>query len=50
MRLVVIEDFNGSISLVTDPDTGEVIVFDDPEAAYAEAGECQNGIVVCLNK
>jgi len=50
MRLVVIEDFNGTINLVTDPDTGEVIVFDNPEEAYAEAGECQNGVVVCLDK
>ena len=29
MRAVVIEDFNGSIELVRDPDTCDVLVFED---------------------
>lgn len=46
-KLVVIEDFNGFISLVTDED-GEVKVFDDYNKADKEAKECQNGKVVIL--
>lgn len=33
MRAVVIEDFNGSIELVRDPDTCDVLVFEDLESA-----------------
>lgn len=45
MRAVVIEDFNGSIELVRDPDTCDVLVFEDLESAWEEADRCQNGIV-----
>lgn len=43
MRAVVIEDFNGSIELVRDPDTCDVLVFEDLESAWEEANRCQNG-------
>ena len=46
-RYIVIEDFNDSISLVTDPE-GEVLVFSTPDEAEKEAKECQNGKVVRL--
>lgn len=47
-RFVVIEDFNGMISLVADPETGDTLVFDTYEEAEVEAKECQNGKVVKL--
>lgn len=47
-RFVVIEDFNGNISLVTDYDSGDTLVFYTYEEAEAEAKECQNGKVVKL--
>lgn len=47
-RYVVIEDFNGNISLVVDEDTGSTKVFDTYEEALIESKECQNGIVVKL--
>lgn len=46
-RYVVIEDFNGYISLVTDLYRG-VIVFDTLEKAEEEVKQCQNGKVVKL--
>lgn len=46
-RYVVIEDFNGYISLVTDPE-GDVLVFNTPDKAQEEAKKCQNGKVVKL--
>lgn len=46
MRVVVIEDFNGNIELVRDPDT---LVFEDLESAWEEANKCQNGIVAMLS-
>lgn len=49
MRAVVIEDFNGSIELVRDPDTCDVLVFEDLESAWKEANRCQNGIVAMLS-
>lgn len=52
MRAVVIEDFNGSIELVRDPDTCDVLVFEDLESAWGggeEANRCQNGIVAMLS-
>ena len=49
MRAVVIEDFNGSIELVRDPDTCDVLVFEDLEPAWEEANRCQNGIVAMLS-
>lgn len=49
MRAVVIEDFNGSIELVRDPDTCDVLVFEDLESAWEEANRCQNGIVAMLS-
>lgn len=48
MRVVVIEDFNGYISFVTDPDTGDVKVFDNIEEARAEVKKCQNGYLYIL--
>lgn len=36
MRAVVIEDFNGSIELVRDPDTCDVLVFEDLESACSQ--------------
>lgn len=47
-RFVVIEDFNGSISLATDPDSGDTLVFDTSDEAEEEAKKCQNGKVVKL--
>lgn len=47
-RFVVIEDFNGMISLVSDPETGDTLVFDTYEEAEVEAKKCQNGKVVKL--
>ena len=47
-RFVVIEDFNGYISLVANPDTGDTLVFDTYKEAEAEAKECQNGHIVKL--
>lgn len=47
-RFIVIEDFNGTIELVTDPDAGEVMVFETYEEAEKEAKECQNGKIVKL--
>lgn len=49
MRAVVIEDFNGSIELVRDPDTCDVLVFEGLESAWEEANRCQNGIVAMLS-
>lgn len=48
MKYVVIEDFNGLINLVVDPEDGMTKVFDNKTDAMAEAQDCQNGIVVCL--
>lgn len=48
MRYVVIEDFNGLINLVVDPEDGMTKVFDNKTNAMAEAQDYQNGIVVCL--
>lgn len=47
-RFVIIEDFNGSINLVIDPETGNTLVFEDPNEAFEEAKKCQNGKVVGL--
>lgn len=47
-RFVVIEDFNGMISLVSDPETGDTLVFDTYEEAEVEAEDCQNGKIVKL--
>lgn len=47
-RFVIIEDFNGIISLVSDPETGDTRVFDTSDKAEKEAKECQNGKVVRL--
>lgn len=47
-RYVVIDDFNGLINLVVDPEDGMTKVFDTKEEAQAEADECQDGIVVPL--
>lgn len=47
-RFVVIEDFNGCISLVTDPDSGDTLVFDTSDEAEEGAKKCQNGKVVKL--
>lgn len=49
-RYIVIEDFNGSISIVKDPDTGDEKVFDNVTDAYKEKDKCQHGIVVYLGK
>ena len=48
MRYVVIEDFNGLINLVVDPEDVMTKVFDNKANAMAEAQDYQNGIVVCL--
>ena len=48
MKYVVIEDFNGLINLVVDPENGMNKVIDNKADAMAEAQDCQNGIVVCL--
>lgn len=47
-RFVIIEDFNGTVSLVTDPDLGDVLVFETSYEAEEEAKNCQNGKVVKL--
>lgn len=47
-RFVIIEDFNGCIHLVTDPETGATIVYDNPNEAFEEAKKYQNGKVVGL--
>ena len=44
----MIEDFNGLINLVVDPEDGMTKVFDNKANAMAEAQDYQNGIVVCL--
>lgn len=49
MRYVVIEDFNGLINLVVDPDDGMTKVFDNEADAVTEAQNCQNGTIVCLD-
>ena len=48
MKYVVIEDFNGLINLVVNPEDGMTKVFDNKADATAEAQDCQNGIVICL--
>ena len=47
-RFVIIEDFNGIISLVSDPETGETLVFKTLDKASEEAKNWQNGKVVKL--
>lgn len=47
-RFVVIEDFNGYISLVADPDSGDALVFNTSDEAEEEAKKCQNGKVIKL--
>ena len=37
MRYIVIEDFNDNIAIVSDPETGEVKVFDTEVEAQEEA-------------
>lgn len=49
-RYVVIEDFNGLINLVVDPEDGMTKVFYTKEEAQREAAECQNGLVINLGK
>lgn len=46
-RFVIIEDFNGTIALVTDEE-GNTKVFGSFSEAVTEADECQNGVVVPL--
>ena len=48
-RYIVIEDFNGTISLVTDED-GNVKVFDNRTDACEKKNKCQHGVVVYLGK
>lgn len=47
-RYVVIDDFNGIINLVVDPEDGTTKVFNTYEEAKKEAEDCQNGIVINL--
>lgn len=47
-RFVVVEDFLGSVSLATDPDSGDVLIFETSDEAEEEAKKCQNGKVVKL--
>lgn len=47
MKYIVVEDFNGAISLVYDS-TGEVKVFDSLKEAKREASLLQNGLVFPL--
>ena len=47
-RYVVVDDFNGSVNLVTDED-GVTKEFRTYAGARYEADECQNGIVVQLS-
>lgn len=49
MRFVIIDDFNESINLVTNWE-GTVKVFNSLEDAQTEADDCQNGIIIDLNK
>lgn len=46
-RFVVVDDFNGTVNLVTDQE-GNVQEFSTLASARAEADECQNGITVQL--
>ena len=48
MRYVVIEDFNGLINFLVNPKDGMTKVFDNKADAIAEAQDCQNSIVICL--
>lgn len=48
MRYVVIDDFNGLVNLVVNPEDGMTKVFDNEEEAIKEAEECQNGKVINL--
>ena len=50
MRYIVIEDFNDNIAIVSDPETGEVKVFDTEVEAQEEADKCQHGVIVNLGK
>ncbi len=47
-RFVVIEDFNDIVSLVTNPDSGNILIFETSNEAEEEARKCQNGKVVKL--
>lgn len=47
-RYAVIEDFNGYTSLITDPESGDTLVFETFGEAIEEAEKCQNGKVVKL--
>lgn len=47
-RFIVIEDFNGSITIVTNPESGDTLVFDTYNEALAESKKCQNGKIVKL--
>lgn len=47
-RFVVIEDFNGCASLVTDPESGDTLIFETSDEALEEAKKCQNGKLVRL--
>jgi hypothetical protein len=38
-----------SAAIVTDPETGSNMVFDEPDKANAEASECQDGKVMEIN-
>lgn len=46
-RFVIIEDFNGTIALVTD-ENGNPKLFGSFSEAVTEAGDCQNGVIVPL--
>ena len=48
MRAVVIEDFNGSIELVRDLDTCDVLVFEDLESAEASKGNYNKAYALAL--
>lgn len=47
-RFIVIEDFNGYISLISDPDSGDTLVFETYKEAEKESKQCQNGKVIKL--
>ena len=49
MSFIIIETFGGPeyAIIVTDTD-GNNLVFDNPEDADAEAGDCQDGLVIEL--
>lgn len=49
-RYVVIDDFNGFVNLVVNPEDGMTKVFDTFEEAQREAAECQKGLVINLGK